>query len=103
MDYGALNNGRRLVMPFVETTLGGPHLARVEPPALVLVPNDDVFKSLSALNCPLLDREHIGQCPILLLRTGVDSLPTLQAEFPGRSAWIVEAHGDLATLDRVSR
>ena len=103
MDYGALNNGRRLVMPFVETTLGGPHLARVEPPALVLVPNDDVFKSLSALNCPLLDREHIGQCPILLLRTGVDNLPTLQAEFPGRSAWIVEAHGDLATLDRVKR
>ena len=51
MDYGALNNGRRLVLPFVETTLSGPHLARVEPPALVLVANDEVFKSLSALNC----------------------------------------------------
>ena len=33
MDYGALNNGRRLVMPFVDTTLAGPRLARVEPPA----------------------------------------------------------------------
>jgi hypothetical protein len=103
MDYGALNNGRRLVLPFVETTLTGPHLARVQAPALVLVPNDDVFKSLSALNCPLLDREHIGDCPILLLRTGVGSLPMLETEFPGRAAWIIEAHGDLTTLQRVRR
>jgi hypothetical protein len=67
------------------------------------VPNDDVFKSVSALNCPLLDREHIGDCPILLLRTGVGSLPMLETEFPGRAAWIIEAHGDLTTLQRVRR
>jgi hypothetical protein len=101
MDYGALGDGRRLVMPFVETTLSGAHLVRVEPPALVLVGNDDIYKTLSALNCPLLDRDHIDECPVLLVRAGADQWRTLLERFPGRTVWLVEAHGDLITLDRV--
>jgi hypothetical protein len=101
MDYGALNNGRRLVMPFVEATVAGPHLARVEPPAIVLVQSDDVFKSLSALNCPLLDRDHIGDCPVLLIRAGLDQQQLLLDQFPGRSVWVIQSQGALATLDRV--
>ncbi|MCA1645030.1 MAG: hypothetical protein LC797_06010, partial [Chloroflexi bacterium] len=101
MDYGALSFGRRLVLPFVETTLSGPRLRRVEPPALVLVPDDDVFKSLSALNCPRLDQVHIGDCPILLVRTGLDQWQALLEQFPGRTVWVVEAHGDLVSLERV--
>jgi len=101
MDYGALDNGRRLVLPFVETTLSGPHLTAVEPPALVLVPNADVFKSLSALNCPLLDRDHIRDCPVLLVRAGVDQWPALLEQFPARTVWVVNAHGDLVSIERV--
>jgi 4-amino-4-deoxy-L-arabinose transferase-like glycosyltransferase len=101
MDFGALGNGRRLVLPFVSTTLSGAHLEGVEPPALVLVPNDEVFKTLSALNCPLLDRDHIGDCPVLLIRAGVDTWATLLEQFPGRTVWVIEAHGDLVALDRV--
>ena len=101
MDFGALNNGRRLVVPFVETTLNGAHLTGVEPPALVLVPNDDVFKSLSALNCPMIDRDHIVDCPVLLVRAGVDEYPRLLDQFPARTVWVVNAHGDLVSIERV--
>jgi hypothetical protein len=101
MDYGALNNGRRLVMPFVETTLGGPRLTRVEPPAMVLVQSDDVFKTLSALNCPLLDANHIGECPVLLIRAGLDEQQSLLNQFPGRAVWVIQSQGALVTLDRV--
>jgi hypothetical protein len=88
-------------MPFVETTLGGPRLTRVEPPALVLVQSDDVFKTLSALNCPLLDANHIGECPVLLIRAGLDEQQGLLNQFPGRSVWVIQSQGALVTLDRV--
>jgi hypothetical protein len=101
MDYGALSNGRRLVIPFVETTLAGPRLARVEAPALVLVQSDNVFKTLSALNCPLLDANHIGDCPVLLIRAGLDQQQTLVNQFPGRAVWVIQSQGALVTLDRV--
>ena len=34
----------------------------------------------------------------LLIRA---SLKSLLAEFPGRSVWVIEAHGDLVSLARV--
>jgi hypothetical protein len=101
MDYGALSNGRRLVLPFVETTLTGPQLARVAPPALVFVPNEDIFKSISALNCALLDADHVADCPVLLVNVDLNDGADLLAAFPTRSVWIIQNQGDLATLDRV--
>jgi hypothetical protein len=102
MDFGALGEGKRLVMPFVATTLGGPQLTGVDPPALVLVSNGDVFKSLSALNCPLLEDAYLDQCPVLLVESNVaDAEKDLYARFPGRSVWLIDAQGDLATLQRV--
>jgi 4-amino-4-deoxy-L-arabinose transferase-like glycosyltransferase len=102
MDFGAIGGGRRLVMPFVKTTLGGPQLAGVDPPALVLVSDGDVFKSLSGLNCPLLDDAHLDQCPVLLVDSNVaDAQKDLYARFPGRSVWLIDRQGDLVTLQRV--
>jgi hypothetical protein len=101
MDYGALGNERRLVLPFVENTLSGPHITSVEPPALVLVPDEDVFKSISALNCPLLEDAHLVECPVLLVNTSVDEAPPLFDRFAGRSLWIIERVGDLVTLQRL--
>ena len=101
MDYGAIGNGRRLVLPFVETTLTGPQLARIAPPALVFVPNEDIFKSISALNCAQLDAEHVADCPVLLVNVGLNDGADLLADFPTRSVWIIQNRGDLVTLDRV--
>ena len=101
MDYGALGNNRRLVLPFVDSTLTGPRLARVQPPALVVVPDEDVFKSISALNCALLDAAHIRDCPVLLVNMSLDESSALLPDFPGRSVWIIQNQGDLVTLDRV--
>jgi hypothetical protein len=102
MDFGALGGGKRLVMPFVVTTLGGPRLVGVDPPALVLVSNGDVFKSLSALNCPLLEDAYLDQCPVLLVDSNVaDAEKDLYARFPGRSVWLIDTQGDLVTLQRV--
>ena len=89
-------------MPFVKTTLSGPELSGVDPPALVLVSNGDVFKSLSGLNCPLLEDAYLNQCPVLLVDTNVaDAESGLYARFPGRSVWLVDTSGDLVTLQRV--
>jgi 4-amino-4-deoxy-L-arabinose transferase-like glycosyltransferase len=102
MDFAALGGGKRLVMPFVATTLGGPQLTGVDPPALVLVSNGDVFKSLSALNCPRLEDAYLDQCPVLLVNTNVaDAQKDLYARFPGRSVWLIDTQGDLVTLQRV--
>ncbi len=102
MDFGAIGNGKRLVMPFVATTLSGPRLIGVDPPALVLVSNGDVFKSLSALNCPLLEDAYLDQCPVLLVDSNVaDAEKDLYARFPGRAVWLIDTQGDLVTLQRV--
>ena len=101
MDFGALPNGRRLVMPIVETTLGGPQLVGVSPPALVLVPNEDVFKSISGLNCPLLEDAYLDRCPVLLINSGLEDAAPFFARFAGRSLWIIQTQGDLVTLARV--
>jgi 4-amino-4-deoxy-L-arabinose transferase-like glycosyltransferase len=102
MDFGAIGNGKRLVMPFVKNTLSGPQLTGVDPPALVLVSNGDVFKSLSALNCPRLEDAHLDQCPVLLVDSNVaDAEGGLYARFPGRSVWLIDTQGDLVTLQRV--
>jgi hypothetical protein len=99
MDFGALANGRRLVLPFVKTTLSGPELSQVKPPALVLVPSEDVFKSISALNCPLLEDAYLQDCPVLI-NSGLEDGSPLFARFPSHSLWIIETQGDLATLQR---
>ena len=100
MDFGQTNE-RHLVMPFLQTTLTGPQLAQVEPPALVAVPNDDVFKSLSALNCPLLEQAYLDQCPVLLVKGNLSDLAPLYARFRGRAVWLITTDGDLAILQRV--
>jgi hypothetical protein len=102
MDFGGFGGSRRLVMPFVKTTLGGPQLTGVDAPALVLVSDGDVFKSLSGLNCPLLEDAYLDQCPVLLVDSNVaDAQKELYARFPGRSVWLIERQGDLVTLQRV--
>jgi hypothetical protein len=103
IDYAALPNGKRLVVPFLDTTLGGPRLDISDTPALVLVPNDDVFKSLSALNCPLLEQDALARCPVLLVRARLDQALDLSDRFPGRSLWLVDTQGDLSTLNLVGR
>ena len=101
MDYGAIGNGRRLVVSFVETSLTGARLTDIEPPALVVVPNEDVFKSISGLNCPLLEDAHLDECPILLLNTSPNEAAPLFARFPNRGVWIVDTDGDLITVQRL--
>jgi hypothetical protein len=100
MDFGA-TNGRPMVMPFVENTLAGPRLTGVEPPALVVVPNGDVFKSLSALNCPLLEDAYLEDCPVLLLSANLTDAAPLYARFANRSVWLATLDGNLVTLQRV--
>ena len=99
MDFGV--GDRHLVMPFVQTTLTGPRLTQVEAPALVVVPNDDLFKSLSGLNCPLLEQAYLDRCPVLLVRGTLSDLQPLYARFPGRAVWAISTQGDLAILQRV--
>jgi 4-amino-4-deoxy-L-arabinose transferase-like glycosyltransferase len=103
MDFGATDGNRRLVMPFVKSTLSGPQLVGVDPPALVLISDGDVFKSLSALNCPLLEDAYLNQCPVLLVDSNLADANNdgLYARFPGRSVWQIERQGDLVTLQRV--
>jgi hypothetical protein len=102
MDYAALGNGRRLVLPFVESTLGGPRFTDdLQAPALVVVPNEDVFKTISALNCPLLEDAYLADCPVLLLNASLDEVTPLFARFPNRSVWLLQTQGDVATLQRI--
>ena len=102
MDFGGLSNGRRLIVPFVETTLTGPRLTGIDPPALVVVPNEDVFKSLSALNCALLEGPYLNDCPVLLINGSVRDAEPLLTRFPGRSVWLATYTNELVTLQRLS-
>jgi hypothetical protein len=77
-----------LALPFVQNTLSGPKLVGFDGPSLVLVPDSELFKTLSALNCPLLDPEYIQSCPVLFIGAGRDRAAELGKAFPGRSVLV---------------
>jgi hypothetical protein len=68
---------------------------------VVLVPNEDVFKSISALNCPLLEEAYLQDCPVLLINTNFADGSAVLGRFRGRSLWLIDTQGDLVTLQRV--
>jgi hypothetical protein len=77
-----------LVLPFVQTTLHGPQLVGFDGPTLVLVPDSELYKTLSALNCPVLDPEHIQNCPVLFVGAGKDRAAELSQVYPGRTVLV---------------
>jgi hypothetical protein len=86
-----------LALPFVETTATGPLLKGFAGPTLVIVPDSELFKTLSALNCPLLDRQHIQGCQVLFVGAGRDRVPALSQAYPGRTV-LVAVPADQAVI-----
>jgi hypothetical protein len=93
VDFTALSGGRRYSYPFVVTSLTGPYLQGVESPSIVLVPDEGVFKTLSAMNCAQLDAAHVDECPVLFLHAGEGDLEQVLEAFPGRSVLKAQPQG----------
>jgi hypothetical protein len=83
-NYFAMNNNRGVAIPFVANTLFGPRLTGFDRPTLVLVPDVVAYKTLSALNCPLLDKQHIHECQVLFVQAGLDQAAELVQAYPDR-------------------
>jgi hypothetical protein len=92
-NYLSMVSRPGLALPFVQTTLQGPQLVGFDGPTLVLVPNSELYKTLSALNCPLLDPENIQKCPVLFVGAGKDRAAELSQAYPGRTV-LVATPGD---------
>jgi 4-amino-4-deoxy-L-arabinose transferase-like glycosyltransferase len=92
-DYLGMVGRPGLALPFVQTTLHGPQLVGFNGPTLVLVLDSELYKTLSALNCPLLDPEHIQSCPVLFANAGRDRAAELSQAYPGRTV-LVATLGD---------
>ena len=91
IDFAALGNGRRYTYPFIESTLTGPKLRGFDGPTVVLVGDEDIFKTISAMNCPLLDGTEAAACPVLFVHAGEDAVARVSEAYPGRS--VVRAQG----------
>src|SRR5579864_8166939 len=87
-NYLSMVHQPGFALPFVQTTLQGPKLVGFTGPSLVLVPDSELYKTLSALNCPLLDAEHIQSCPVLFVGAGRDHAAELSQAYPGRTLLI---------------
>jgi hypothetical protein len=97
-DYFAMDNNRGVSVPFVENTLFGPRLTGFDGPTLVLIPDEIVFKTLSAMNCPQLDREHVQQCQVLFFDSGLDHADELMKNYPGRTVLVAKLVDNVVTL-----
>jgi hypothetical protein len=96
-DYSALPNGRTAdASAFVEPSLGGPRLASIPTPALVLTDDWWLYNQLLAsLNCPTLPN-----CPVLFaLATNDDDRQQLRAAYPGRTNLRVVDRGGTLSLE----
>jgi hypothetical protein len=92
-----------LALPFVQTTPFGPKLTGFGGPSLVLVTDTELYKTLSALNCPLLDSQHIQNCPVLFVSAGRDRAGELSQAFPGRTVFITRpADGEVQLVPQGS-
>jgi hypothetical protein len=87
-DYFAMDRNRGVTLPFVENTFFGPRLTGFEEPSLVLVPDEVAYKTLSALNCRQLDRQHVQACPVLFFSSGVGGASALAKAYPGRNLYV---------------
>ena len=97
-DFAALSGDKRYDYPFVEQTLMGPRLTGFDRPTLVLVGNEDVFKTISAMNCADLDLEDVSRCPVLFVHAGDADAAEVIAAYPDREVFTAEAAGQTVTL-----
>ncbi|MBV9325036.1 MAG: glycosyltransferase family 39 protein [Chloroflexi bacterium] len=97
-DYFAMDNNRGVAVPFVTNTLFGPRLTGFDGPTLVLIPNEIVFKTLAAMNCPDLDHEHAQQCQVLFFDSGTDHADELMRSYPGRTVLVANLVNNVVTL-----
>jgi hypothetical protein len=98
-DYFAMDNNRGVTLPFVENTLFGPRLTGFDGPTLVLVPDVVEWKTLSALNCRLLDKEHIQDCPVLFAGADLGKAPALAQAYPGRTLLVAKLANGTVSLE----
>jgi hypothetical protein len=97
-DFAALANGERYSYPFIAQTLFGPELRGFDAPTLVLVPDEDIFKTLSAMNCANLDASSVMQCPVLFLHAGENDAPAVRAAYPDREILTALPEGTTVVL-----
>jgi hypothetical protein len=97
-DYFAIDHNWGVSIPFVTTSLLGPRLTGFDGPTLVLVPDDVVYKTLSALNCPFLDSDHIQSCQVLFVWAGHDQEPQLVQAYPGRAVLTAQLQNNVVVL-----
>jgi hypothetical protein len=98
MDYVAMDNNRGVSIPFVENTLFGPRLSGFNGPTMVLVLDEILFKTLSAMNCPQLDRQHVQQCQVLFFDSSPKHLDELTKNYPGRTVLVAQVVDNVVTL-----
>jgi len=97
-DYFAIDDNRGVRIPFITNTLFGPMLTGFDRRTLVLVPDVAVYKTLSALNCPLLDAQHVQQCQVLFVSAGLDRAADVVQAYPGRSLFTAQVSNGAVTL-----
>lgn len=102
VDYAAVSGTQRYSYPFVTTSLSGPKLQGFSSPTVVLVPDEGIYKTLSALNCALLDADHVGQCPVLFIHAGEGDVQQVLQAFPGRTVLKAQPRGQVVALAPVS-
>jgi 4-amino-4-deoxy-L-arabinose transferase-like glycosyltransferase len=98
-DYFAMDRNRGVALPFVENTLFGPRLTGFTGPSLVLVPDEVAYKTLSALNCRLLDRQHIQDCPVLFASAGTGDASKLAQAYPGRALFVARVADGAVSIE----
>jgi hypothetical protein len=88
-----------VAIPFITNTLFGPQLTGFDGPTLVLVPDEIVFKTLSAMNCPDMDRTHALECQVLFFDSSADHIKELTENYPGRTVMIAQLSNNVLTLE----
>ena len=81
-DFAGLSHNRRVTFSFIRNTLLGPRLVGLDGPTLIFVPDEDMYKTVAALNCPLLDATHLADCSVLFVHSLPD--PEVGRLLPGR-------------------
>jgi hypothetical protein len=97
-DFAALDGDKRYRYSFVSSTLTGPRVEGLATPSIVLVPDESIFRTLSALNCARLDAGHVNECPVLFLHAGENDLEQVLEAFPGRSVFKAQPQGQVVGL-----